>query len=87
MNIEHGKGYVATEAEYRAGLVTGTIPLPSPVPTSPSKTEQKDHFGIFRYRNYHSGFFWHLGELIAESLSESEHKAFVTMILMNTNRS
>lgn len=85
MNLEHGKGHVATEAQYRAGLVTGTIPPPAPILTRHLKTDQKERLGMIGYRNYHSGFFWRLGELTAESLSEQERKAFVIMILMSTN--
>lgn len=87
MNLEHGKGYVATEAQYRAGLVTGTIPLPAPILPSPLKTDQKEGLGMIGYRNYHAGFFWRLGELTAESLSDAERKSFVTLIVMSTNRS
>ena len=80
MHIEHGSGYVATEAQYRAGLLTGTIPLPAPTGIRPTKANQKEKLTIIAYKNYNAGFYWRLGELAAERLSDAEFKSTLAMI-------
>jgi hypothetical protein len=83
MNLEKGKefGYIVTEAQYRAALIIGAIPLP---PTQIKPTKKKDGFHDIAYRNYHSGFFWRLGELDAESLTREERKKQRASIMMIT---
>jgi hypothetical protein len=86
MNLERGNGYVATEAQYRAALITGTIPAPAPIGiVRPTIKNKKEGLHIIAYRNFHAGFYWRLGELTAEGLTEAERKTQLATIMMITN--
>jgi hypothetical protein len=86
MNLEAGNGYVATEAQYRAALVCGTIPPPAPIGiVTPTKKDKKEDLKMIAYRNFHSGFYWRLGEMGAEGLSEADRKAQLALIVMMSN--
>lgn len=86
MNLEKGKGfgYIVTEAQYRAALIIGAIPLPPTQIEKIKPTKKKDGFHDIAYINFHSGFFWRLGELDAESLTPEERKKHLATIMMIT---
>lgn len=85
MNLEKGKGfgYIVTEAQYRAALIIGAIPLPTQIEEI-KPIKKKEGLHDIAYRNYHSGFFWRLGELAAEGLTPEERKQQVAAIMMIT---
>jgi hypothetical protein len=85
MNLEKGKGfgYIVTEAQYRAALIIGAIPLPAQIENI-KPTKKKDGLHDIAYRNFHSGFFWRLGELAAEGLTPEERKQHLATITMIT---
>jgi hypothetical protein len=83
MNVEKGFAYIVTEAQHRAALITGAIPPPAQIEKI-RPTKKKDGLHDIAYRNYHSGFFWRLGELAAEGLTPEERKQQVAAIMMIT---
>ena len=85
MNLEKGKGfgYIVTEAQYRAALIIGAIPSPAQIEKI-KPTKKKDGLHDIAYRNFHSGFFWRLGELAAEGLTLEDRKKQVAAIMMIT---
>ena len=83
-NLEKGVGgYIVTEAQYRAALITGAIPPPAQIEKI-KPTKEKDGLHDIAYRNFHSGFFWRLGELAAEGLTPEERKKQLASIMMIT---
>jgi hypothetical protein len=85
MNLEKGKGfaYIVTEAQHRAAFITGAIPPPAQIEKI-RPTKKKDGLHDIAYRNFHSGFFWRLGELAAEGLTPEDRKKQVAAIMMIT---
>jgi hypothetical protein len=55
---------------------------PPPTGIRPTKANRKEKLTIIAYKNYHAGFYWRLGELAAERLSDAELKSQLAMIAM-----
>ena len=73
--VESGYGYIVTEADYRVGILKGTIPPPLPkrlLPPTKSRFSSTSTFDAYKDELV-KGFFRRLGEIICERL-ESEHK-------------
>ena len=73
--VESGYGYIVTEADYRVGILKGTIPPPLPKrPLTPTKSRFSSTSTFDAYNDeFVKGFFRRLGEIICEKL-ESEHR-------------
>ena len=68
--------------------VTGTIPpaAPTEIIRPKKRDNNKENLPhVIAYRNYHPGFYWRLGKLIGENLSEADRKAKLAMIMTVTN--
>jgi hypothetical protein len=73
--VESGYGYIVTEADYRVGILKGTIPPPLPkrlLPPTKSRFSSTTTFDVYKDELV-KGFFRRLGEIICEKL-ESEHR-------------
>jgi hypothetical protein len=84
--VESGYGYIVTEADYRVGILKGTIPPPlpkRPLPPTKSRFSSTSTFDAYKDELV-KGFFRRLGEIICEK-KESKHRidhgAFEAMIM------
>jgi hypothetical protein len=81
-NIELGKSYLTTEAEYRVQILTGKIPPPIPKVPGQKLSQNKKSAIEIAEEEFIRGFYHRMGELAYEENQKSQEAVTLKQMLI-----